>query len=119
MPRASAGYRPPGALPGRCLPAGDPRQRPGRPAPQSGPARRPGYPDGARDRYGERPAHPGGSSWPPPGHDGNWYPDQPPWDDGAPEADLGLRYREPGPGMPGYRGSRDHRYGGDVRDEPE
>ena len=26
-----------------------------------------------------------------------------------------LRYREPGPGMPGYRGSRDARYGGDRR----
>jgi hypothetical protein len=24
-----------------------------------------------------------------------------------------LRYGEPGPGMPGYQGSREHRYGGD------
>ena len=37
------------------------------------------------------------------------------WDDGLPEPDPALRYREPGPGMPGYRGSRDARYGGDRR----
>jgi DMSO/TMAO reductase YedYZ heme-binding membrane subunit len=67
------------------------------------------------------PAWPGGaggpqrSDWPAAGHDGSWYPDEPPWDGGFPETDPGLRYREPGPGMPGYRGSRDHRYGGDMR----
>jgi hypothetical protein len=41
--------------------------------------------------------------------------DQAPWDGGMPEPDPDFMYREPGPGMPGYRGSRDHRYGGDVR----
>ena len=40
---------------------------------------------------------------------------QAPWDSGMPEPDPTLRYREPGPGMPGYRGSRDARYGGDRR----
>jgi len=38
-----------------------------------------------------------------------------PWEGGLPEPDLSFRYREPGPGMPGYRGSRDARYGGDRR----
>jgi DMSO/TMAO reductase YedYZ heme-binding membrane subunit len=33
----------------------------------------------------------------------------PPWDSGLPAGDPALRYREPGPGMPGYRG-------GDPRD---
>jgi hypothetical protein len=40
---------------------------------------------------------------------------QAPWEGGFPEPDPDFMYREPGPGMPGYRGSRDHRYGGDVR----
>jgi hypothetical protein len=40
---------------------------------------------------------------------------QVPWDGALPEPDPALRYREPGPGMPGYRGSRDARYGGDRR----
>jgi hypothetical protein len=40
---------------------------------------------------------------------------QAPWDGGFPYPDPDFRYREPGPGMPGYRGSRDRRYGGDVR----
>jgi hypothetical protein len=53
------------------------------------------------------------SGWPETGYDGSWQPARPPWDGGLPEADLTLRYREPGPGMPGYRGSREHRYGGD------
>jgi DMSO/TMAO reductase YedYZ heme-binding membrane subunit len=40
---------------------------------------------------------------------------QAPWEGGFPEPDPDFMYREPGPGMPGYRGSRDNRYGGDVR----
>jgi hypothetical protein len=51
--------------------------------------------------------------WPTAGYDGGWYPEEPQWDGGFPETDPNLRYREPGPGMPGYRGSREHRYGGD------
>jgi len=52
------------------------------------------------------------------GYDGSYasydpYDAQPPWEGGFPEPDPRLRYREPGPGMPGYRGSREHRYGGD------
>ena len=43
------------------------------------------------------------------GSDGSWYPEEPLF----PETDPNLKYREPGPGMPGYRGSREHRYGGD------
>jgi hypothetical protein len=57
---------------------------------------------------------PGHSGWQAAGHDGSRYPAEPPWD-GLQETDPNLRYREPGPGMPGYRGSREHRYGGDVR----
>jgi hypothetical protein len=55
------------------------------------------------------------------GYDGSYasyepyepYEAQGPWDGGLPEPDPRLKYREPGPGMPGYRGSREHRYGGD------
>jgi len=37
----------------------------------------------------------------------DWNYGLPPWDGGAPEPDPSFRYREPGPGMPGYRSSRD------------
>jgi hypothetical protein len=46
-------------------------------------------------------------------HDGDRYQERPPWANYLPESDLDFRYREPGPGMPGYRGAREHRYGGD------
>ncbi len=42
-----------------------------------------------------------------------WNYGMPPWDGGAPEPDPSLRYREPGPGMPGYRGPRNPYPGGD------
>jgi DMSO/TMAO reductase YedYZ heme-binding membrane subunit len=38
---------------------------------------------------------------------------QPPWDGGVTGPDPGFRYREPGPGMPGYRGPGDRFRGGD------
>ena len=57
---------------------------------------------------------PAGPGWQAAGHDGSRYPAEPPWDD-LQQTDPNLRYREPGPGMPGYRGSREHRYGGDAR----
>jgi hypothetical protein len=79
-----------------------------------------GRPDGGRpDRQGWPNAgndgnwYPEEPQWPNAGYDGNRYPEQPQWDGGFPETDPNLRYREPGPGMPGYRGSREHRYGGD------
>jgi DMSO/TMAO reductase YedYZ heme-binding membrane subunit len=96
--------------------------------PDSGPYPRPGsgpYPQqgsGAYPQPGRRDSYDGGQTdpqgWPAVGHDGAWYPDEPRWDEpqwdgGFPGADPNLRYREPGPGMPGYRGSREHRYGGD------
>ncbi len=78
------------------------------------------YPDNAGgrqpDRQGQPYAGPGGTDgqrWPNAGNDGSWYPEEPQWDGGFPETDPNLRYREPGPGMPGYRGSRENRYGGD------
>lgn len=46
---------------------------------------------------------------------GYWSQAGDPWDGGLPEPDPSFKYREPGPGMPGYRGSRDARYGGDKR----
>jgi len=46
---------------------------------------------------------------------GNWDYGQPPWDGGAPEPDPGFRYRQPGPGMPGYRRAADRFSGGDLR----
>ena len=70
-------------------------------------------PRARRDGYGGgRPGQPGR---PGSGRGAGWYPAEPDWDGFLPESDPNLRYREPGPGMPGYRGSRDHRYGGDKR----
>jgi hypothetical protein len=40
-----------------------------------------------------------------------WNYDLPPWDGGA-QPDPSFKYREPGPGMPGYRHYRD-----EYRDE--
>jgi DMSO/TMAO reductase YedYZ heme-binding membrane subunit len=89
--------------------AADPR-RYGRtgPIPQAGGT----MPPGGRSGTGGWPAR---SEWPYTGGDGDPYPSEPPWDSGLPGADPDLRFREPGPGMPGYRGSRDNRYGGDRR----
>jgi DMSO/TMAO reductase YedYZ heme-binding membrane subunit len=72
----------------------------------------PGWPAGPGWQAG--PGSTAGPGWPVAGHDGGRYSAEPPWD-ALQETDPNLRYREPGPGMPGYRGSRDHRYGGDVR----
>jgi DMSO/TMAO reductase YedYZ heme-binding membrane subunit len=58
---------------------------------------------------GGRPGPLDRQAWPNAGSDGNWYPEEPLF----PETDPNLKYREPGPGMPGYRGSREQRYGGD------
>jgi hypothetical protein len=58
---------------------------------------------------GGRPAPLDRQGWPNVGSDGSRYPEEPLF----PETDPYLKYREPGPGMPGYRGSREHRYGGD------
>ena len=99
-PRAGTGPMPPGAGP-RPWPATGPMPAAGGPVPP--PGRRGGYEDDQVDRQ----------AWPAAGHAGSWYPEEPQWDGGFPETDPNLRYREPGPGMPGYRGSRDHRYGGD------
>ena len=82
-------------------PTTGPMPPPGRPLPPSG------YPDGAGDGRPDR------QGWPNAGRDGGRYPEEPQWDNGFPETDPNLRYREPGPGMPGYRGSRESRYGGD------
>ncbi len=91
------------------------------PAAGSGPYPRPAtgpmpQADGARSRSAHSDGFEGRTDrqrWPDAGHDGSRYPEQPRWDGGFPETDPNLRYREPGPGMPGYRGSREQRYGGD------
>jgi DMSO/TMAO reductase YedYZ heme-binding membrane subunit len=127
---------PGGPVPG-ALPRGGtgPRPRPTGPmATGTGPRRRPapgpmppseratppyGYPaqgrGGRPDRqsWPERQNWPERQSWPEADYNGDWYPEEPRWDSGFPETDPNLKYREPGPGMPGYRGSREHRYGGD------
>ena len=56
---------------------------------------------------------PGPGSAPSPQWNEGWRPAEPSWEGGLPEPDPSLKYREPAPGMPGYRGSRDYRYGGD------
>ena len=68
---------------------------------------------GGRGEHGDRDPQPGRRGRPRPGRAGAADGGQAPWDGGLPEPDPALRYREPGPGMPGYRGSRDARYGGD------
>jgi DMSO/TMAO reductase YedYZ heme-binding membrane subunit len=114
-------YRPPSGLTQR--PADGPWQRGGtgpmpaqngpRPRPATGPLPQAGgsMPPARFDDSGGWPVGPG---WRAAGHDGGRYPAEPPWD-GLQETDPNFRYREPGPGMPGYRGSREHRYGGDAR----
>jgi DMSO/TMAO reductase YedYZ heme-binding membrane subunit len=75
-----------------------------------------GQPDFGQPDFGGRPGRRG---WPGGGRaddlNSGMNSGRAPWDGGFPEPDPDFRYREPGPGMPGYRGSRDHRYGGDVR----
>ena len=125
MPRAGTGPRPragtgpmprPGAL---TPPPGWPP--PGWPPP-SGPGAGPSRGDQPGGRGIRGPAHRGAAGWDgpatpgapgapagwgdPDGGAGNWNYGLPPWDGGAPEPDPSLRYREPGPGMPGYRGYR-------------
>jgi len=127
MPRSETGPLPQ-AVPGSGQPDGSrPRPRPadwpnppragGRPPraasgpmPEARDAGRQGYRDAGRQGYHGRqddyPAQPG------------YRPQteqRAPWEGGLPEPDPSFKYREPGPGMPGYRGSRDARYGGDKR----
>jgi DMSO/TMAO reductase YedYZ heme-binding membrane subunit len=118
-PRAATGPMAPGTGP-RPWPGTGPIPQDGAPVPPSG--RRGGYGDGQPDHQGWPDAGYGGGygdgqpdrqGWPDAGYDGSWYPEEPQWEGRFPETDPNLRYREPGPGMPGYRGSREHRYGGD------
>lgn len=98
-------------------PTTGPTPQPGRATPPYGYPQVGGYPEPAG--YSEPAGYPDPGAgwqdrqWPDDGYDGNWYPEEPQWDGGFPETDPNLKYREPGPGMPGYRGSREHRYGGD------
>jgi DMSO/TMAO reductase YedYZ heme-binding membrane subunit len=107
-PRAAAGGRGPGSGP-HARPATGPMPQADGPMPPSD--RRGGYDVGYDGGYNGGQTDPQG--WPTADYDGGWYPEEPQWDGRFPETDPGLRYREPGPGMPGYRGSREHRYGGD------
>jgi DMSO/TMAO reductase YedYZ heme-binding membrane subunit len=72
-------------------------------------------PGGGRNARGQ--AQPAAPAWNGPADmaDGavTWNYGLPPWDGGAPEPDPSFRYREPGPGMPGYRAPRDPYRGGD------
>ncbi len=131
--RPAPGPIPGGPVPGGALPRGGtgPRPRPTGPMATgtgTGPHRRPapgpmppseratppyGYPAQGRDRRPDRQSWPERQNWPENDYNGDWYPEEPRWDSGFPETDPNLKYREPGPGMPGYRGSREHRYGGD------
>ena len=105
VPTGSGPYQRPPTGP---MPTGSgpyPRPQTG-PVPQAGPPMPPpAYPT----RGSERPS---GQEWLETSHDGGWQ-EQPPWVDAFADTDPDLRYREPGPGMPGYRGAREQRYGGD------
>jgi hypothetical protein len=122
-PHAADGPRPRGGT-GPMAGQNGPRPWPGNgPMPQAGgPTQPTARPDGGgwpANTGWQAAGHDGGgwpaqTGWQAAGQEGGRYPGEPPWD-GLQETDPNLRYREPGPGMPGYRGSRDHRYGGDVR----
>jgi hypothetical protein len=75
----------------------------------SGPQRRPAT--GPAPSYGTRYGGP-----PQPAFEaGNPLEGQQPWDSGIPDVDPSLRYRMPGPGLPGYRPPADHLHDGDNR----
>jgi len=116
-PPAGAQWQPPaGPMPGR--PAGqaqpDRRSAPGaprRPRAASGPYPTAGGPPGGGADYPQNAAPPGRRGYgPPPSAAPNPYATGggpgPSWDASVTGADPGLRYREPGPGMPGYRAGR-------------
>jgi hypothetical protein len=125
MPRAGTGPMPRAGTGPMPRAATGPLPRPGASMPpRSGPPRgdgrgvqpRGGHPGGGGVRG---PAYRGMAGWDGPDAPsapadlgdpgagaGNWTYGLPPWDGGAPEPDPSLRYREPGPGMPGYRGYR-------------
>ncbi|HTU08833.1 MAG TPA: hypothetical protein VMG13_25020 [Trebonia sp.] len=119
MPRPASGDRASGGRQGGAAPSG---RRDGAPprGRQRGDDLRRGDPRGGGRRAQGQPRRggPGRAGNGRPGNDGgavDWNYDLPPWDGGAPEPDQNFRYREPGPGMPGYRGSRDpYRDGGDY-----
>jgi hypothetical protein len=79
----------------------------------SGPMPREDRWSGYQGDYQDWPEASQGQGWLEASHDGHRYAEQPPWEGYFPESDSDFRYREPGPGMPGYRGSREHRYGGE------
>jgi DMSO/TMAO reductase YedYZ heme-binding membrane subunit len=107
----SGPYQRPPSVPRPARGSGPYQRPPTGPMPQTGapmpppPAYPPAYPGGGSGQ-------PGGQEWLEASHDGGWY-EQPPWEGEFADPDPDLRYRDPGPGMPGYRGSREYRYGGD------
>jgi DMSO/TMAO reductase YedYZ heme-binding membrane subunit len=109
MPRTASGPLPrmgSGPLPQVLVPA---------PGAGSGPQRRPatGPSPSYGTPYGGAPQRSYGAGVPVRNQE---QPDnQPPWDSGTVETDPNLRYRMPGPGLPGYRPSADHSPGGDYR----
>jgi DMSO/TMAO reductase YedYZ heme-binding membrane subunit len=121
MPRAATGSR---SRPGAGAPSGEwetrapqaPRAPRAPRSPRANGRHQGGGQDGDRRRRGEAPRDPATpANWTESdGGNVEWNYDMPPWDGGAPEPDPGFRYREPGPGMPGYRGSRNPYPGGDY-----
>jgi hypothetical protein len=112
MPRPAVGPHPGGGT-GPMSPQQGPRPRPAAgPLPPARPDSGGGWQ--ASSGWQSSPGWPGSPGWQAASHDAGRYPAEPPWDD-LQQTDPNLRYREPGPGMPGYRGSREHRYGGDAR----
>ena len=126
MPRPATGPQPWAGPDPRRASGSQPRAATGpMPGPPTGPMPQNGY--GPRNGYAPRPYYPAQGGYPGPpgpaadggrprsGWEGGGNRAQAPWEGGLPEPDPAFKYREPGPGMPGYRGSRDHRYGGDTR----
>ncbi len=119
-PRAGTGPMP--GVPGgpQPRPATGPLPRAGTgPMPQAGGPVPPGrgpipQAGGPTPPYGYAAPPYGYAAQPPVGQGSSWNFDQPPWDGGAPEPDPGFRYREPGPGMPGYRWPREQHWSGPL-----
>ena len=71
----------------------------------------PGAPSGPQYPAAQYPA--AGQQYSGQQYSGQQFAGQAPWDDGFPEADPNLKYRAPGPGMPGYWAPGDQYPGGD------
>jgi DMSO/TMAO reductase YedYZ heme-binding membrane subunit len=109
MPRMATGPMQPAPVPAPGMGSGPHRR------PASGPAPSYGAPHGGPPQrpYGAGAPQGGQGQWD--GQQWDEWASQEPWDSGIPDVDPRLRYRMPGPGLPGYRPPADQSRDGDNR----